>query len=155
MAAHVYKATVAWSRGDGEFAKGRYSRAHAWRFDGGIEVPASASPQVVPKPYVVEAAVDPEEAFIASLSSCHMLTFLDLARRAGFVIESYEDEAEGVMEKNTAGKYWISRVTLRPRIAWGGDKQPSQDYLARLHHVAHEECFIANSVKTDVNVEGF
>jgi organic hydroperoxide reductase OsmC/OhrA len=155
MAKHLYKATVSWRRGDGEFAKGRYSRGHTWRFDGGIEVPASASPQVVPKPYVVEAAVDPEEAFIASLSSCHMLTFLDLARRAGFVIESYEDEAEGVMEKNTAGKYWISRVTLRPRIAWGGDKQPSQDDLARLHHVAHEECFIANSVKTDVNVEGF
>jgi organic hydroperoxide reductase OsmC/OhrA len=155
MAEHLYKATVSWRRGDGEFAKGRYSRGHTWRFDGGIEVPASASPQVVPKPYVVEAAVDPEEAFIASLSSCHMLTFLDLARRAGFVIESYEDEAEGVMAKNAAGKYWISRVTLRPRIAWGGDKQPSQDDLARLHHVAHEECFIANSVKTDVNVEGF
>jgi organic hydroperoxide reductase OsmC/OhrA len=155
MAEHLYKATVAWRRGEGEFAKGRYSRGHTWRFDGGIEVPASASPQVVPKPYAVEAAVDPEEAFIASLSSCHMLTFLDLARRAGFVIESYEDEALGVMEKNAAGKYWISEVTLKPRIAWGGDKQPSQDDLARLHHAAHEECFIANSVKTDVKVEGF
>lgn len=153
--AHIYKATVAWQRGEGEFQKGRYSRAHTWRFDGGIAVPASASPQVVPKPYVNEAAVDPEEAFIASLSSCHMLTFLDIARRGGFVIESYEDEAEGVMEKNAAGKYWISRVTLRPRIAWGGDKQPSHDDLARLHHVAHEECFIANSVRTDVTVEGF
>jgi len=155
MAGHLYTATVAWSRGDGEFQKGRYSRGHTWRFDGGIEVPASASPQVVPKPYVVEAAVDPEEAFIASLSSCHMLTFLDLARRAGFLIESYEDTAEGVMEKNASGKYWISRVTLKPRIAWGGDKHPSPDDLARLHHVAHEECFIANSVKTHVNVEGF
>jgi organic hydroperoxide reductase OsmC/OhrA len=155
MAEHLYKATVSWSRGEGEFAKGRYSRGHTWRFDGGVEVPASASPQVVPKPYVVEAAVDPEEAFVASLSSCHMLTLLDLARRAGFVIESYEDEAEGVMEKNAAGKYWISRVTLRPRIAWGGDKQPGHDDLARLHRVAHEECFIANSVKTDVKVEGF
>lgn len=153
--AHIYKATVAWGLGEGEFAKGRYSRAHTWRFDGGIEVPASASPQVVPKPYVNEAAVDPEEAFIASLSSCHMLTFLDLARRGGFVIESYEDEAEGVMEKNAAGKYWVSKVTLKPRIAWGGDKQPSHDDLARLHHVAHEECFIANSVRTDVTVEGF
>ena len=155
MAEHLYKATVSWRRGDGEFAKGRYSRGHTWRFDGGIEVPASASPQVVPKPYVVEAAVDPEEAFIASLSSCHMLTFLDLARRGGFVVESYEDEAEGVMAKNAAGKYWISRVTLRPRIAWGGEKQPTQDDLARLHHVAHEDCFIANSVKTDVTIEGF
>ncbi len=155
MADHLYRATVAWRRGDGEFAKGRYSRAHTWRFDGGIEVPASASPQVVPKPYAVEAAVDPEEAFIASLSSCHMLTFLDLARRAGFVIESYEDEAEGVMEKTPEGRYWVSRVTLRPRIGWGGDKQPGHDDLAALHHAAHEQCFIANSVKTAVSVEGF
>lgn len=155
MAQHLYKATVAWRRGEGEFPKGRYSRAHDWRFDGGIAVPASASPQVVPKPYVNEAAVDPEEAFVASLSSCHMLTFLDIARRAGFVIDSYEDEAEGVMERNANGKYWISRVTLRPRIAWGGDKEPSHDELRRLHHAAHEECFIANSVRTDVTVEGF
>lgn len=154
MAEHLYKATVSWRRGDGEFAKGRYSRGHTWRFDGGIEVAASASPQVVPKPYVVEAAVDPEEAFIASLSSCHMLTFLDLARRAGFVIESYEDEAEGVMEKSAEGRYWVSRVTLRPRIVYG-DKQPSHEDLAQLHHAAHEQCFIANSVKTDVTVEGF
>ena len=155
MAQHLYKATVSWRRGEGEFLKGRYSRGHSWRFDGGIEVPASASPQVVPKPYVVEAAVDPEEAFIASLSSCHMLTFLDLARRAGFVVDSYEDDAEGVMEKNAAGKYWIARVTLRPRIAYAGEKQPTHDDLARLHHTAHEECFIANSVSTDVKVEGF
>lgn len=155
MTQHLYKATVAWRRGEGEFGKGRYSRAHDWRFDGGIAVPASASPQVVPKPYANEAAVDPEEAFVASLSSCHMLTFLDMARRAGFVIDSYEDEAEGVMERNANGKYWISRVTLRPKIAWGGDKQPTHDELARLHHSAHEECFIANSVKTDVTVEGF
>jgi len=155
MAQHLYKATVSWRRGEGEFLKGRYSRGHSWRFDGGIEVPASASPQVVPKPYVVEAAVDPEEAFIASLSSCHMLTFLDLARRAGFVVDSYEDDAEGVMEKNAAGKYWIARVTLRPRIGYAGEKQPTHDDLARLHHTAHEECFIANSVSTDVKVEGF
>ena len=155
MAQHLYKATVSWRRGEGEFLKGRYSRGHTWRFDGGIEVPASASPQVVPKPYVVEAAVDPEEAFIASLSSCHMLTILDLARRAGFVVDSYEDDAEGVMEKNAAGKYWIARVTLHPRIAYAGNKQPSHDELARLHHTAHEECFIANSVSTDVKVEGF
>jgi organic hydroperoxide reductase OsmC/OhrA len=153
--AHLYTATVTWSRGDGEFAKGRYSRGHEWRFDGGISVPASASPQVVPKAYVNEAAVDPEEAFIASLASCHMLTFLDLARRGGFVVESYEDAAEGEMAKNAAGKYWVSRVMLRPQIAWGSDKQPTRDELAKLHHVAHEECFIANSVKTEVTVEGF
>jgi organic hydroperoxide reductase OsmC/OhrA len=154
MAEHFYRATVAWRRGEGEFPKGRYSRGHSWRFDGGIEVPASASPLVVPKPFAVEAAVDPEEAFVASLSACHMLTFLDLARRAGFVIDAYEDEAEGVMERNAAGKLWISRVRLRPRITWSG-KEPSQEELDRLHHSAHEECFIANSVKTDVSVEGF
>ncbi|HET7717600.1 MAG TPA: OsmC family protein [Bauldia sp.] len=155
MAEHIYRATVSWRRGEGDFAKGRYSRGHVWRFDGGIDVTASASPQVVPKPYAVEAAVDPEEAFVASLSSCHMLTFIDLARRAGFVVDAYEDEAEGVMEKNAHGKYWVSRVTLQPRITWSGEKQPSHDDLARLHHSAHEECFIANSVKTDVTVEGF
>jgi organic hydroperoxide reductase OsmC/OhrA len=153
--AHLYKATVAWSRGDGDFAEGRYSRGHEWRFDGGVAVPATASPYVVPAPYVVEAAVDPEEAFIASLSSCHMLTFLDLARRAGFVIDAYEDEAEGEMVKNEAGKYWVSRVVMRPKITWGDGKAPEHGQLAELHHRAHEECFIANSVKTDVTVEGF
>jgi len=154
--AHLYKATVAWTRGeDDDFAKGRYSRGHEWRFDGGVAVPATASPYVVPKPYVVEAAVDPEEAFIASLSSCHMLTFLDLARRAGFVIETYEDEAEGEMAKNEAGKYWVSRVVLRPKITWSEAGAPERAQLADLHHRAHEECFIANSVRTDVTVEGF
>jgi organic hydroperoxide reductase OsmC/OhrA len=153
MAEHLYTATVTWRRGEGDFPKGRYSRGHTWRFDGGIEVPASASPQVVPKPYVVEAAVDPEEAFIASLSSCHMLTFIDLARRAGFVVDAYADEAEGVMEKNAEGRYWVSRVTLRPRISYSGEKVPERADLDKLHHGAHEQCFIANSVKTDVRVE--
>jgi organic hydroperoxide reductase OsmC/OhrA len=150
-----YTATVAWNRGDGDFQKGRYSRVHEWRFDGGIALAASASPLVVPKPYSSEAAVDPEEAFIASLASCHMLTFLDLARRGGFIVESYEDDALGEMGKNDAGKYWVAAVTLRPRIVWGGERQPTHDELAKLHHVAHEECFIANSVKTAVSVEGF
>jgi organic hydroperoxide reductase OsmC/OhrA len=153
MEAHLYKATVSWKRGEGDFPKGRYSRGHVWRFDGGIEVPASASPAVVPLPYSVEAAVDPEEAFVASLSSCHMLTFIDLARRAGFVIDAYEDEAEGVMEKNEAGQRWISRVTLRLRIDFAGGKAPDRAELDRLHHAAHEACFIANSVKTEVRVE--
>jgi organic hydroperoxide reductase OsmC/OhrA len=150
--AHLYTATVSWKRGEGEFPKGRYSRGHTWRFDGGVEVPASASPQVVPKQFTVEAAVDPEEALVASLSSCHLLTFLDLARRAGFVIDAYEDAAEGVMEKNAAGRYWIARVTLRPRIVFSG-KSPDAAELERLHHTAHEECFIANSVKTEIVVE--
>lgn len=155
MAQHPYRATVAWRRGEGDFAKGRYSRGHVWHFDGGVEVAATASPHVIPKPYTVEAAVDPEEAFVASLASCHMLTFLDLARRAGFVVDAYEDDAEGEMEKNQAGKYWVSRVTLRPRIAWGDGLGPGHGELARLHHAAHEECFIANSVRTTVTVEGY
>ncbi|MEO8177063.1 MAG: OsmC family protein [Sphingomicrobium sp.] len=115
-------------------------------------MPASASPHVVPKPYSDEAGVDPEEAFIASLSSCHMLFLLDFARRAGFVIDSYEDRAEGVMEKNAEGRIAITRVTLRPHIAWG-DKQPDAAALTDLHHKAHGACFIANSVTTKVTVE--
>lgn len=153
MAEHLYHATVIWRREpDADFARGRYSRGHTWTFDGGIEVRASASPQVVPKAFAPADAVDPEEAFVASLSSCHMLTFLDLARRAGFVVDSYEDEAEGEMEKNAVGRMWVSRVTLRPRIAWAGDAPPA-DQLNRLHHDAHDFCFIANSVTTDVRIE--
>lgn len=149
-----YTATIRWSRGEAEdFAKGRYGRAHEWAFDGGAVVPASASPHVVPKPWSDEAGVDPEEAFVASLSSCHMLFFLDFARRAGFVIDSYVDESEGAMEKGEDGRIWMSRVTLRPRIEWSGDKQPGVAEIGELHHKAHEACFIANSVITEVRVE--
>src|SRR4051812_45497680 len=116
MAGHEYRATISWKRRDGEdFAKGRYSRVHEWGFDGGITLAASSSPSVVPAPFSSEAAVDPEEAFVASLSSCHMLTFLDLARRAGVIVASYEDEAIGVMERIAPGRMAITRVTLRPR----------------------------------------
>ena len=149
----TYTATIHWSRDGAEgFAKGQYSRAHEWTFDGGAVVPASASPHIVPGPWSDEAGVDPEEAFIASLSSCHMLFFLDFARRAGFVIDSYVDEVEGVMAKRDDGRMWMSRVTLRPRIAWAGEA-PGELALADLHHKAHEACFIANSVTTDVRVE--
>lgn len=151
MKTHIYRATISWRRDEGDFPKGRYSRRHLWRFDGGIDVPGSASPSVVPKPYAVEDAVDPEEAFVASLSSCHMLTFIDIARRAGFVIDSYDDEAEGLMEKNESGQSWISAVTLRPRIVYAG-RQPSAEELEQLHEQAHELCFISNSVKTAVTV---
>lgn len=153
MAGHVYKATIEWRRDDGAFAKGRYSRSHVWRFDGGITVPASASPLVVPKEFADEHAVDPEEAFIASLASCHMLTFVDMARRDDLVVDSYEDTAEGEMERLAAGRWWIARVTLRPRIAFSGAREPTQTELDELHHKAHEACFIANSVKTRVDVE--
>ena len=150
----TYTATVRWSRtGDGDFTKGQYSRAHEWAFDGGAVVPASASPHVVPAPWSDPAGVDPEEAFVASLSSCHMLFALDFARRAGFVVDSYEDRVEAVMEKNAEGRIAITRVILHPHIAWGGDTQPDEAAIADLHHRAHEACFIANSVTAEVTVE--
>jgi organic hydroperoxide reductase OsmC/OhrA len=148
-----YTATIRWSRSsDGDFTKGQYSRAHQWVFDGGLTVPASPSPHIVPAPWNDPAGVDPEEAFVASLSSCHMLFFLDFARRAGFVIDSYVDEAEGELAKGADGKMAMTRVTLRPRITWGGDA-PDEAALADLHHKAHEACFIANSVTTEVTVD--
>ena len=149
----TYTATIRWTRtGDGDFTKGQYSRAHEWAFDGGVTLPASASPHIVPAPWSDPAAVDPEEAFIASLSSCHMLFFLDFARRAGFVIDSYLDEAEGELAKGADGKMAMIRVTLRPRIAWV-DEGPDPATLADLHHKAHEACFIANSVTTEVTIQ--
>lgn len=150
--AHAYRATVLWRRGDQSFTDNRYSRGHVWRFDDGVEVPASSSPFVVPN-YSVTAAVDPEEAFVASLSSCHMLFFLSFAARAGFTVESYEDEARGEMARNADGKLHVSRVTLRPVIVFSGDKRPSEADVASLHHRSHEECFIASSVKTEVVTE--
>ena len=148
----TYTATIRWIRsGHGDFAKGQYSRAHKWAFDGGAVVPASASPHIVPAPWSDVAGVDPEEAFIASLSSCHMLFFVDFARHGGFVVENYTDEAEGILEKRADGKMAMTRVTLRPRIDWGGTT-PDQATIADLHHRAHEACFIANSVNTEVTI---
>jgi len=148
-----YKATVRWSRNGAEgFTKGQYSRAHEWAFDGGAVVPASASPHVVPLPWSDESGVDPEEAFIASLSSCHMLFFLDFARRKGLLVDSYVDAAEGVLEKRDDGRMWMSRVTLHPQVTWAGDV-PDDAAIHDLHHRAHEACFIANSVTTDVRVD--
>src|SRR6478735_10069580 len=142
----TYTATIRWSRtGEGDFAKGQYSRAHQWAFDGGLTVPASPSPHIVPAPWNDPNGVDPEEAFVASLSSCHMLFFVDYARRAGFVVDSYVDEAEGVLEKRSDGKMAMTRVTLRPQIVFSGTP-PTADDIAKLHHRAHEDCFIANSV---------
>ena len=147
-----YTASSRWSRGvDGDFAKGQYSRAHTWEFDGGVTVPASASPHIVPAPWSDAGGVDPEEAFIASLSSCHMLFFVDFARRDGWIVDDYVGEAEGVLEKRGDGKMWMSRVTLHPRVTWGGG-QPDQSAVADLHHRAHDACFIANSVTTEVTV---
>ena len=147
-----YVASVLWTLKDGEdFAKGRYSRGHTLSFDGGIEVPASASAHIVGK-WAVAAAVDPEEMFVASLSNCHMLTFLHKARLAGFVATRYADDAEGVMEEIAPGRMAVTKVWLRPRIDWQG-AAPTAAELEHLHHEAHEECFIANSVKTEVVIE--
>jgi organic hydroperoxide reductase OsmC/OhrA len=148
-----YKATIKWQRTSPDFLKGRYSREHTWTFDGGATVPASASPHVVPAPWSNPAGVDPEEAFVASLSSCHMLTFVWLASKRGFQIDSYEDEAVGVMAKNEKGVPWVSSVVLHPKIAYSGDKMPTPADEDQLHQLAHEQCYIANSVKTAVTVQ--
>jgi len=150
MAEH--KATISWKRMDADFLKGKYSREHTWTFDGGAVVAASPSPSVVPPPWSNPANVDPEEAFVASISSCHMLTFLHLASRQGFQVDSYHDEAVGRMTKNEKGVPWVSSVTLDPRIVYSGEKKPTPADEERLHHLAHEQCFIANSIKTQVTV---
>ena len=148
-----YFATVVWRRGDQRFSDNRYSRGHVWEFDGGARVPASSSPHVVPLPHSVEENVDPEEAFVASLSSCHMLFFLSIAARVGYVVDEYVDEAIGILEKDAEGRMAMTSVRLRPRIAFSGDRQPDADQLERMHHQAHDLCFIANSVKTLVTTE--
>ena len=149
----TYSSKVIWRRQPHEaFTDNRYSRAHAWQFDGGAEVPASSSPHIVPLPYSVEACVDPEEAFVASLSSCHMLFFLAIAAKRGFVVEEYRDSAQGQMCRDDEGKMAMTRVTLRPLVDFGA-AQPSRAQLEEMHHEAHERCFIANSVKTQVVTE--
>lgn len=150
---HQHTAVIRWQRNGPDFLKGKFSREHTWTFDGGLTVPASPAPSVVPSPWSNAAHVDPEEAFVASIASCHMLTFLWLASRQGFVADSYEDNAAGEMTKNERGLLWVSKVILRPRIVWSGEKQPAATDLEQLHHHAHEQCFIANSVRTDILVE--
>jgi organic hydroperoxide reductase OsmC/OhrA len=149
-----HKAIISWNRTGPDFLIGKYSREHTWSFDGGVIVPASPSPAVVPVPYSNPAHVDPEEAFVASISSCHMLTYLYLASQQGFQVDSYHDEAVGVMTKNEKGVPWVSSVTLHPKIIYSGDKLPMSVDEERLHHAAHEQCFIANSIKTEVIVRG-
>lgn len=148
-----HKATIRWQRTSPEFLKGRYSREHTWTFDGGLTVPASPAPSSVPAPWSNPAHVDPEEAFVASVSSCHMLTFLFLAAKQGFQVDSYEDEAVGAMMKNAKGVLWVSHIRLNPKIGFSGEKLPTQPDEEQLHHQAHEQCFIANSIKTEVVVQ--
>ncbi|BFG76777.1 OsmC family protein [Paraburkholderia terrae] len=152
MAKHT--ALIEWSSNGGKFTDNRYSRAHQWTFDGGAVVHASSSPHVVRVPFSDPAGVDPEEAYVAALSSCHMLWFLSIAAEQGYVVTSYRDEAEGTMAKNDAGKEVVTRVVLKPAVAFAGEKAPSDEALAHLHHLAHDACFLANSVKTVIDVEG-
>jgi len=147
-----HKATIRWNRTVPDFLKGKYSREHSWRFDGGLTVPASSSPAVVPAPFSNPAHVDPEEAFVAAVSSCHMLTYLFVASRQGFQVDSYEDDAVGTMSKNEQGVPWVASITLSPKIAYSGEQRPSAEDERRLHHLAHEQCFISNSIKTEVTV---
>ena len=148
-----YSSEIIWKRGTQVFADNKYSRKHVWRFDSGIEVRASSSPHVVPVPYSSFDAVDPEEAFVASLSSCHMLWFLSVAAKRGFIVDEYRDEALGEMKKNDDGKLAMTVVVLHPEVKFSGGHIPDKAQIHLLHHEAHEECFIANSVKTEVRCE--
>ncbi|HJV59626.1 MAG TPA: OsmC family protein [Albitalea sp.] len=151
MSKHL--ASVHWERQQQPFTDNRYSRRHAWHFDGGASVVGSSSPHVVPVPGSDPAGVDPEEAFVASLASCHMLWFLSLAAADGWVVDDYRDDAVGTMGRNADGRMAMTVVTLRPAVAFGGGRAPDAEALAALHHRAHEACFIANSVRTDVRCE--
>ncbi len=150
---HQYEASIAWRRDGQVFIDNRYSRGHEWRLDGGAVVPASSSPHVVPLPMSVAANVDPEEALVAAVSSCHMLFFLSIAAKRGFVVDSYVDRAVGVMEKNSEGKIAMTRITLRPDIVFSGDRISTPQELDAIHHMSHEQCYIANSIKAEVVVE--
>jgi len=149
----TYRATADWSLKDGEdFATGRYSRGHAVTFGSGFEAPGTASPHIVGNKWSVPGAIDPEEMLVGAINTCHMLSFLHVAREAGFIVTRYRDAAVGIMEKNAAGELWVSKVTLRPEITYGGPR-PGAHQSEHLHHKAHEVCFIANSLKTEIVVE--
>jgi organic hydroperoxide reductase OsmC/OhrA len=151
---NTYTAQLRWQRQAAEaFTDNRYSRRHEWRFDGGAVVPGSSSPHSVRLPYSDASAVDPEEALVAAASSCHLLTFLYLAAKAGWLVEAYEDDAVGLMARNEQGRLAITRITLRPAIRFGGGREPSAAELAQLHHDAHEQCYIANSIKSEIVCE--
>lgn len=152
---HTYTADIHWTCDNASnFTSKRYSRAHTWRFDGGVVVPASSSPHSVRVPYSDPANVDPEEAFVAALSSCHMLTFLYLASLDGYAVTSYTDSASGLMEKINNAKEAVTQVTLRPHVVFTGSQIPTDAVLQDLHHRAHEDCYLANSVKTAIAVQG-
>ncbi|HYD72346.1 MAG TPA: OsmC family protein [Candidatus Binatia bacterium] len=152
MSSHT--ATLLWTRDDAVFSDGKYSRAHEISFDGGITVVGSSSPSVVKLPLSREDAIDPEEMFVAALASCHMLFFLDFARRSGYVVDAYQDKAEGVLGKDERGRIAVTQVRLNPVVIWGGDKEPAPEEVRELHHKSHEACFIANSFRGDIAIGG-
>ena len=147
-----YDATIEWTRGDQAFVDNKYSRAHVWRFDGGAVVPGSSAPASVPLPWSDASAVDPEEAMVASLSSCHMLWFLAFAAKAGWVVDRYFDEASGELDRNPEGRRYLARVTLRPVTSVTGPS-PTQEQLDALHHAAHDHCEMAHSVRATITIE--
>lgn len=148
-----YSATVHWERGDQDFLDKRYSRAHSWSFDGGATVSASSSPHLLPPPMSDPARVDPEEAFIAAISSCHMLWFLAMAAKHRWLVDSYDDQPTGKMDKNSDGKTSVSVVVLRPKVVFSGENQPGSLEISSMHKEAHELCFIANSVRSEIRIE--
>lgn len=149
-----YQATIHWERqADEPFTDNAYSRGHTWEFDGGVRVPASSSPDIVPLPYSVAENVDPEEAFIAALSSCHMLFFLAFAAKKGWVVDHYVDHAIGVLGKDAHGNMAMTQVTLKPHVTFAAATSPAASDIAATHHLAHKKCFIANSVKTHILIE--
>jgi organic hydroperoxide reductase OsmC/OhrA/uncharacterized damage-inducible protein DinB len=150
---HAYRASIAWKNQGPDFVSGKYSREHTWSFDGGVSFAASSSPHVVPTPWSAESAVDPEEALVAAAASCHMLTFLWLASKRNWVVESYADNASGIMTKDLHRIPWVSEITLRPKITWSDTVTPDAAAIAELHQLAHEQCFIANSLKSKVIIE--
>lgn len=151
----TYQAQVSWRRSPAErFIDSRYSRAHEWRFDGGVVVPASSAVHSVPLPYSKAENVDPEEALVAALSSCHMLTFLYLAAKARFVVDAYEDLAVGTMSKDARGRQAITAVLLAPKVSFCGAQAPTEADVERLHHEAHEQCYVANSVRSEISIKG-
>jgi len=150
---HQYQAKILWERGEQAFSDNRYSRAHAWEFDGGLVVPASSSPLSVPVPMSEEKNIDPEEALVAALASCHMLFYLFFAGKRGYVVDQYRDLAVGIMDKNASGKQAITRIHLRPQESYSGAKQPTLQEREELHYMAHEHCYIANSINAEVIIE--
>ncbi|MEE2640215.1 MAG: OsmC family protein [Planctomycetota bacterium] len=153
MAIDKHQARITWALGQHDFLNNQYSREHTWSFDDGLVIPASSSPGVVPLPWSAENAIDPEEALVASASSCHMLWFLDLARQDNRVVEYYSDQASGRLGKDSSGRIAITSITLRPEIRFSANQAPSAEELAELHSEAHRRCFIANTLKCPVHVE--